>query len=48
MLVIFNVRDFPPAKFAAAGMRVLTPAQSRQHYLSFMKRKMLRLKRRSR
>jgi predicted nucleic acid-binding protein len=32
-LVTFNVKDFQPAKFAAAGMKVLTPAQFKQHYL---------------
>lgn len=32
-LVTFNVKHFLPAKFAAAGMEVLTPAQFKQHYL---------------
>ena len=32
-LVTFNVKDFLPAKFAAAGMKVLTPAQFKRHYL---------------
>jgi predicted nucleic acid-binding protein len=33
VLVTFNVKDFLPAKFAAAGMELLTPAQYIQHYL---------------
>ena len=32
-LVTFNVKDFLPAKFAAAGMKVLTPAQFKRNYL---------------
>lgn len=32
-LVTFNLKDFRPATFAAAGMKVLTPAQFKQHYL---------------
>lgn len=32
-LVTFNVKDFRPAKFAAAGMKVMTPAQFKKHYL---------------
>jgi len=31
-LVTFNLKDFLPAKFAAAGMKILTPAQFVQHY----------------
>jgi predicted nucleic acid-binding protein len=31
-LVTHNVKDFLPAKFAAAGMQVLTPAQFKQNY----------------
>ena len=32
-LVTFNVKDFLPAKFAAAGMKVLTPSQFKRLYL---------------
>ncbi len=32
-LVTFNVKDFKPAQFAAAGMSVLTPAQFKKLYL---------------
>ena len=33
-LVTFNLKDFLPAKFAAAGMKVLTPKQFKRLYLS--------------